>query len=82
MADSNEVPADAPAVLGTTVGRGRLSRQAIYDWESGRFRLPAAVLLAAADIAGMDLSDVLNRARIIRGPRNTEDLSDAAGRQQ
>ena len=51
------------AALGSVLGRDRLSRQAIYTWESGKARVPAAVIFAGAELTGMSLDDLWRKAR-------------------
>lgn len=46
------------ARLGVELGE-RFSRVAIGNWETGRHRVPAAVLLAAASIAGVSVEGLL-----------------------
>lgn len=48
--------------LGAALGRSRFSRQAIYDWEAGRARIPASVLMAAADLVGVPVEAALQQA--------------------
>jgi transcriptional regulator with XRE-family HTH domain len=40
-----------------------LSRQAVYNWESGEARVPASALLAAARIAEVSLDQLMKAAR-------------------
>jgi transcriptional regulator with XRE-family HTH domain len=44
------------------LGRPVLSRQAIYQWESGEARVPASVLLAAARICGLSVEELIRRS--------------------
>jgi hypothetical protein len=64
--------ADFASVLAALLGRPGLSRQAIYDWEQGRTRIPAAVWVAAATLVGMTPNEALDaglrRARPAGGP--------------
>jgi hypothetical protein len=53
------VAAFASAVA-ALLGRPSLSRQAIYDWEQGRTRIPAAVWVAAATLVGMTPNEALD----------------------
>ncbi len=50
-------------VLGCEILRPHLSRQAIYDWESGYSGVPAHVLLAGARVTAVGLDDLLQAAR-------------------
>ena len=43
--------------LSAELGRPSLSRQAVYDWERGRTRIPAEALIAAARVAGLPLAE-------------------------
>jgi hypothetical protein len=48
------------------LGWGSLSRQAVYDWEAGRSRVPAVAILAAArviDVSVGELSSIADRFR-------------------
>jgi hypothetical protein len=62
--------------LGNALDRGPLSRQAIYNWESGKNRVPAAALLAAAELVGMQLEDVRAAARRLLGPMGSICVTD------
>jgi transcriptional regulator with XRE-family HTH domain len=44
------------------LGRASLSRQAIYQWESGEVRVPASVLLAAARICDISVEELIRRS--------------------
>ena len=46
--------------LALALGVAHLSRQAIYDWESGRTKVPASVFWAAIDIAQLSPQHVMN----------------------
>ena len=46
--------------LAAAVGVAYLSRQAIYDWESGRTKVPASVFLAAIDLAGLSPQELMH----------------------
>lgn len=47
--------------LSVALGRERtLSRQALYDWEAGRTRVPAEALMAASEVVGIPLSEALS----------------------
>jgi len=48
--------------LRSKLGRELLSRQAIYEWESGEARVPASVLLAAARICGLSVEELIRRS--------------------
>jgi transcriptional regulator with XRE-family HTH domain len=48
--------------LGHVLERDSLSRQTIYQWESGRTSIPASVLIAASELVGMPLDEVLSMA--------------------
>jgi transcriptional regulator with XRE-family HTH domain len=50
------------ADLGRLLQHGSLSRQTIYQWESGRTIVPASVLLAASELVDMPLDEVLTMA--------------------
>ncbi len=41
------------------LGRPSLSRQAVYQWESGEGRVPASVLLAAALVSGVSVEELI-----------------------
>jgi hypothetical protein len=45
--------------LCSRLGRVSLSRQAIYQWESGEVRVPASVLLAVASISGLSVEELI-----------------------
>lgn len=45
--------------LRTVLGRPALSAASIHQWESGASRMPADVLLAAAQIAGVSLDSLI-----------------------
>jgi transcriptional regulator with XRE-family HTH domain len=51
------------ADLGRSLDRGPLSRQTVYDWESGRSPVPASVLLAASELVGLPLDEVIAIAK-------------------
>lgn len=40
-----------------------LSRQAIYDWESGQVSVPSVVLLASAAVSGLTVDRLLEEGR-------------------
>lgn len=48
--------------LGILINGRPLSRQAIYEWEAGKARVPAVALLAAAELVGLQLDDLLAAA--------------------
>lgn len=45
--------------LSARLGRSGLSRQAVYDWEQCRSRVPTVVWIVAADLAGMTPNEAL-----------------------
>lgn len=45
--------------LSARLGRAGLSRQAVYDWEQCRSRVPAVVWIVAADLGGMTPNEAL-----------------------
>jgi hypothetical protein len=45
------------------LGLKSLSRRAVYAWESGEARVPAAALVAAARISSSSVDELLERAR-------------------
>ena len=45
------------------LGWKSLSRRAVYSWENGEARVPAAALIAAASVAGMSVDELLVRVR-------------------
>lgn len=49
--------------LQRALGRPALSRQAVYNWESGRSQMPVSALLAAASLAGLTVDQLLERGR-------------------
>ncbi len=49
------------------LGLPRLSRQAVYDWESGKTAVPSDVFLAAAIVSGVSISDLLKQAQRFAG---------------
>jgi hypothetical protein len=48
------------------MGWKSLSMRAVYGWERGEARVPAAALLAAARVTGQSVDDLLDRGRILR----------------
>jgi len=46
--------------LALAVGVAHLSRQAIYDWEGGRTKVPASVFWAAIDLAKLSPQQIMN----------------------
>lgn len=48
--------------LGSSLGAAHLSRQAVYDWERGKTRVPATVLVAGALIIGISLDELWHLA--------------------
>lgn len=55
--------------LGSELGWGPLSRQAIYDWETGKSRVPAVAVFAAASINGLSVEELLGLADRFRLPQ-------------
>jgi len=45
------------------MGLATLSRRAVYAWERGESRVPAAALLAAARVSDQGVDELLKRAR-------------------
>jgi len=60
--------------LSARLGRARLSRQAVYKWENGMSAPPATALLAAAEVTGLSLDELLHlaRRRFCPGRRQSE----------
>jgi len=56
------------ARLRDELGWASLSRQAVYDWEAGRTRVPAAAILAAAHVAEVSVEELLEIADRFRRP--------------
>jgi len=54
--------------LGSELGWGSLSRQAIYDWEGGRTRVPAVAIFAAARVVNIPVSELFALADRFRCP--------------
>lgn len=48
--------------LSQELGWESLSRQAVYDWEAGRTRVPAAAILAAAHVANVSVEELVASA--------------------
>lgn len=61
---------DMRAVL----GRPSLARQTVYEWESGRRQVPAAALIAAAEVACWTIDDLLRLAASERGRLMLDDV--------
>lgn len=57
------------AELRQELGWGSLSRQAIYDWEAGRSRVPAVAILAAARVINVSVDELFVIADRFRCPR-------------
>ena len=55
-------------LLRDELGWRSLSRQAVYDWEAGRTRVPGAAILAAAHIANVTVDELLEIANRFRWP--------------
>jgi hypothetical protein len=53
--------------LGRLLDRPTLARQTVYEWESGRAQVPAAALIAAAEVARWTVDDLLRLAGSERG---------------
>jgi len=53
--------------LGRLLERPSLARQTVYEWESGRCQVPAAALIAAAEVARWTVDDLLKLAASERG---------------
>lgn len=49
------------------LGRSSLSRRAVYAWEAGEARVPAAALLAAAKVSKRSVDELLVSARRLQG---------------
>lgn len=56
------------ARLRQELGWGSLSRQAVYDWEAGRTRVPAVAILAAARLINMSVDELFAIADRFRCP--------------
>lgn len=56
------------ARLRRELGWGSLSRQAIYDWEAGRTRVPAVAILAAARVVDVPVQELFAIADRFRRP--------------
>jgi len=56
------------ARLRQELGWGSLSRQAIYDWEAGRSRVPAVAILAAARVINVSVGELSMIADRFRCP--------------
>ena len=50
------------ARLRQELGWESLSRQAVYDWEAGRSRVPAAAILAAARVVNVSFEELVASA--------------------
>ena len=55
-------------MLRDELGWGSLSRQAVYDWETGRSRVPADAILAAAHLANVSVEELFEIANRFRRP--------------
>jgi hypothetical protein len=51
--------------LRDVLGWPSLCRQTLYDWETGNSLVPAAVLLAAAELSKLDIESLLAAARAL-----------------
>jgi hypothetical protein len=58
--------------LRVELGWGSLSRQAVYDWETGRSRVPADAILAAAHLANVSVEELFAIANRFRRPATSE----------
>jgi len=58
------------ARLRDELGWGSLSRQAVYDWEAGRTRVPAVAILAAARVINVSVDELFGIADRFRCPRD------------
>lgn len=58
------------ARLRQELGWGSLSRQAVYDWEAGRTRVPAVAILAAARVINVSVDELFAIADRFRCPRS------------
>jgi hypothetical protein len=61
------------AQLRHELGWGSLSRQAVYDWEAGRTRVPAVAILAAARVIDVSVDELFAIADRFRCPRTRRD---------
>jgi hypothetical protein len=72
------------ARLRQELGWGSLSRQAVYDWEAGRTRVPAVAILAAARVINVTVDELFATADRFRCPRTkagaAERIAAEAGR--
>jgi hypothetical protein len=55
-------------MLRDQLGWQSLSRQAVYDWEAGRTRVPAAAVFAAARVANVSVAELIEIADRFRRP--------------
>ena len=58
------------------LGWGSLSRQAVYDWEMGRTRVPAVAILAAARIVNVSVDELFAIADRYRCPQTLTPAGD------
>ena len=58
--------------LKTSLAMSSLSRQTVYEWESGRARVPGVVLVAAARVCGLSVDELIRRG----SKRSAANLSD------
>jgi hypothetical protein len=68
--------------LGSELGWGTLSRQAIYDWEAGRTRVPAVAIFAAAHVVNISVSELFALADRFRFPMPEGPTGPPAERQR
>jgi len=57
------------ARLRQELGWESLSRQAVYDWEAGRSRVPAVAILAAARVVNVSFDELFGIADRFRSPQ-------------
>lgn len=67
--------------LGRELGWGPLSRQAIYDWEAGRSRVPAVAIFAAARVVDLPIAELIALADRFRCT-GREDVTSAPVEQE
>jgi hypothetical protein len=67
------------ARLRQELGWESLSRQAVYDWEAGRSRVPAAAILAAAHVVNLSVEELVASANRFRHIGIWRDQSQSTG---
>ncbi len=67
------------ARLRDELGWGSLSRQAVYDWEAGRTRVPAVAILAAARVINVSVDELFAIADRFRCPRTHDQAEEWQG---